>query len=79
MRAAEVENVRGQVNVGLCFLNGDGVEKSPYDAVYWLSLAAERGESDAQSYLGHCFANGIGVPIIKSKASNWYARACTSH
>ena len=37
--------------------------------------AADRGNADAQDYLGIMYANGRGVPQDYAKAAEWYRKA----
>ena len=37
--------------------------------------AAEKGDAEAQFYLGACYANGLGVPQDDKQAVDWYRKA----
>lgn len=50
-----------QFNLGVCYDNGDGVEKDLREAVRWYRKAAEQGDASAQCNLGWCYEAGIGV------------------
>ena len=41
-------NVDEQANLGLCYLNGNGVPQDMKKAVYWITKAAEQGHVEAQ-------------------------------
>jgi len=45
-----------------------GVAKNEAEAVRWYQLAADRGDPDAQYYLGLCYEEGRGIPANKQKA-----------
>jgi len=42
-----------QFNLGLMYVNGQGVSKDEIEAMKWYRLAADQGRSDAQYQLGH--------------------------
>lgn len=46
-----------------------------YKAAYWYRLAAERGHSKAQCYLGICYENGKGVPQDYKQAAYWFEKS----
>jgi len=54
-RAAEAGWTDAQLNLGLCYSNGNGVAKDAEQAVLWYRRAAEAGHADAQSNLGVCY------------------------
>lgn len=64
-----------QYNLGMCYLNGEGVTKDKEQAVYWYTKAAEQGNVDAQKKLGFCYEYGFGVEIDLQKANYWYDKA----
>ena len=45
--SAEAEDL-----LGLCYLNGNGIEKNPIEACKWFTKAAARGFAQAQDHLG---------------------------
>ncbi len=75
LQAAERTHEDAQVNLGLCYLNGEGVQKDPKKAVYWYAKAAEQKHSIAQYNLGVCYENGYGVKQDPEKAVYWYSKA----
>lgn len=56
--AATYRNPAAQYEVGLMFLNGDGVRKSVQQAGRWLQLAAEKGHTGALATLGNLLSQG---------------------
>ena len=46
--AAEQGDADAQINLGDCFLNGEGVAKSFEHAVHWFKLAAKQGQAHAK-------------------------------
>lgn len=53
-----------------CYANGQTDE-----AVKLYRMAAELGNTDAQSSLGSCYYEGQGVPQDYGEAVNWYSKA----
>ena len=45
------------------------------EAVRWYTLAADKGDADAQNNLGVCYANGSGVELNYEEAAKWYRLA----
>ena len=67
-----------QFNLGLCYHNGDGVEKDDEKAVEWYTKAAEQGHPDAQYTLGMVYGypwSYEGVVQDFKKAVEWFALA----
>ena len=50
-------------------------EPTNAEAVKSLRKAAEQGDAAAQSCLGRCYQEGIGVPKDYSEAARWYRKA----
>ena len=74
-KAAEQGYADAQLNLGVCYANGKGVEKDLEQAVYWCRKAADQGDAGAQFNLGLCYANGEGVPKDLEKAVYWLRKA----
>ena len=55
--------------------DGNGLEQSAADAVYWYLRAAKQGHKEAQHELATCYAFGVGVRQNYSEAVPWYERA----
>ena len=53
--------VDSQVELGIRYLNGSGVEKNVAEAVRLFRLSAEQGYAAGQAWLGSCYLQGIGV------------------
>ena len=64
-----------QNNLGLMYLQGQGVAKDDKTAFEWLSKAAKQNQSDAQNALGVIYEKGYGVPVDTTKAFEWYSKA----
>ena len=62
-----------QVDIGLCYLNGDGVQKDATKAIAYFRRAAEEVESSkAQLMLGICYEAGLGMASNNAEAIKWY-------
>lgn len=64
-----------QVNLGICYENGYGVDMNKQYAAYWYYQAACEGVSTAEFNMGNCYANGWGVDVDYDEAIAWYQRA----
>ena len=61
--------------MGVCYDNGEGVEKDKRKAFGWYERAAEQGLAEAQYNLGVCYEYGRGVEKDENKAFEWYEKA----
>ena len=76
-------HVRAMNNLGLMFLEGDGVVKDPERAWFWLSRSAEKGYAKAQFNAGLMKRDGQGTErdvaeglrLLISAAEQGYVRA----
>lgn len=60
-----------QTMFGQMCLNGQGVQRSPQQALIWLSRAAVQGEGQAACILGALYATGKVVPVDYKAAAKW--------
>lgn len=74
-RAAKNGNTDAQYQIGIMFLEGQGLAANPEDAAYWFRKAAQNGHMGAQFEIGYCFQNGIGVQADRRIAAEWFWRA----
>lgn len=75
-RAAEQGHADAQFNLGLLYLNGEGVVQNTSKAVEWFIRSAEQGNVDAQNNLGVIYLTGEGgVPQDKDLAIEWFKKA----
>ena len=68
---AEQGHTDAQNNLGVMYLNGEGVAKDYSEAVKWYRLAAEQGSYQAQVNLGFMYATGKGVSQDYKEAYAW--------
>jgi len=67
--------VDAQLNLGLMYVNGDGVPQDYKEAVKWFEKAVEQGDAMAQYTLGLMYVNGDGVPQDYKEAARLYEKA----
>ena len=64
------------VNVGLCYLQGNGVKENKKEAVKCFKIAANKYKSSLGFYnLGICYENGFGVCQDYKKAIEMYGKS----
>ncbi|KAL2915840.1 hypothetical protein HK105_204541 [Polyrhizophydium stewartii] len=61
--------------LAMSFKQGWGLPKNKITAVYYLNMAAELGDPDAQIELAECYLRGDGIKPNKQKAAYWLRRA----
>jgi TPR repeat protein len=79
LELAEAGCVAAQHDVGVLYLNGEGVEQSLDDGLKWIRLAATQNFSLAQHRLGVIYSLGIGVKVNEFKARSWFLKAGRAH
>lgn len=67
----DLNNKEASLNIGIMYLNGDGIEKNNREAFNHLKIAATANNAQAQYNLGEMFLNGIGVHIDLIKSEKW--------
>jgi len=74
-QAAQVGDVKAEYNLGLMYLNGDGVKQDNAEALKWFKASANGGFSEAQYRLGVIYFRNDIVPIDYAEAVKWYRAA----
>lgn len=74
-RAAEQGLPQSQYNLGVLYMNGQGVAKDEAQAFQWFKLATDQNFAVAQYYLGLLYMNGQGVKKSMDEAIKWFKRA----
>ena len=64
-----------QLEIGICYQKGDGVEKDEIKAFEWFEQSARQGNADAQTCLGLCYGMGMGVQKDFDQAIKWWRKA----
>ena len=72
---ASAGDIDAQIELGLKYRDGDGVEQDGNKAVEWLTKAANKGSTQAKFNLGYMYKDGDGVPLNYSKAIEWFTLA----
>ena len=75
--AAEKGNMAAQYQLGLLYLNGEGVEKDLQKGKLLLEKAAESGKAEAQYNLAVMYIDGHGVEQNKEYAIFWLQKAAS--
>lgn len=63
LKAAEQNHGLAQNNIGICYKEGQGVEKNMKEAVKWFRLSAQNGNDYGELNIGDCFRDGYKVEI----------------
>ena len=74
-KAAEQNDPAAQSNLGVCYANGQGVEKDDAEAVKFYREAAERNNAPAQYNLGNTYFRGQGVETDEVEGAKWLRKA----
>ncbi|MBV9999131.1 MAG: sel1 repeat family protein, partial [Verrucomicrobia bacterium] len=62
-------------NLGVLYINGEGIPKNSEKAVELFRQAAEQGEPGGMYLYGQCFFNGVGVAKDVRTANEWFRKA----
>ena len=73
--AAEAGHAFSQANLGVMYINGNGVPQDYKLAVKWYMKSAEQGHVQAQVNLGTIYYAGEGVRQNYKLAAKWYKKA----
>lgn len=68
-------DVVAQIQAAEMYAKGEGVAKSPKDAIEWYQKAAEQGNPEAQIALGKIHLGGHGAPKNSVEAAKWFGLA----
>ena len=73
--AAESGEAKNQFQLGVRFLQGDGVRKDLAKAIKWIRKSADKGDPEAQFKLADLYKNGIGVAQNLVESAKWCKQA----
>jgi len=77
-KAADQGNAAGEFGLGRMYALGEGIEKDPKKALYWITLAAEKDYLLAINVLVQSYRKGgLGLTVDLQQAQLWEARART--
>ena len=77
MADAMAGNVEAQCYVGTCYMNGNGVDEDPAEAMKWFRMASDKGDALSQFLLGSLYFKGIGVEQNYKEAARWFRKSAT--
>lgn len=61
--------------LGVCYRDGQGVEKDEAQSLLWMQRGADRGDMPASLEVGKAYHLGKGVPVNHTLARAWYEAA----
>ncbi|MFZ6720722.1 tetratricopeptide repeat protein [Undibacterium sp. Ji49W] len=73
--AANKGNADAQFNLGLMYLNGEGIEQDYKQAMSWFEQSASKDNVRAQVNLGRMYAKGKGIVSNHGIAASWFRKA----
>lgn len=79
LAAGKAGDPRAQFNLGIYYMNGEGVAKDAVVAVSWYTKAATQGNASAQNNLGICCATGNGTKLDPAQAIYWWKKSATQN
>lgn len=68
-------DAKAQVELGMLYATGDGLQTDDAEAVRWFRKAADQGDAAGEYSLGEMYAFGRGVPSDNSEAFKWLRRS----
>ena len=60
-KAVRAKSLTARFNLGMAYLNGDGVPKNPAKAVQWLKVAERQNFAEAQYTIGFFYLRAMMV------------------
>ena len=81
IKDAKKGDVDAQVELAICYYDGDGVAVNHQEAYKWALKAAKQGDSRGQFVVAHCLYYGYGVKKDIPKAINYFnlsAKPCST-
>lgn len=74
-KASILGNIDASIELGKCYLDGDGTEDDEEEAFSIFNELAEQGNAEAQYELGYCYHYGLGTEENKELSLEWYKKA----
>jgi TPR repeat protein/serine/threonine protein kinase len=62
-------------NLGVLYMNGEGVQRSPEIAANLFKQGAEKGDPTAMCFYAGCLAEGLGLQKDPKTATEWFRRS----
>lgn len=73
--AASGGDMRSQYDLGLMYIQGNGVPRDPKQGAKWLEESASAGMPNAQYQVALLYQQGLGVPSDMKMAFKWFEKA----
>ncbi|MBK6472900.1 MAG: sel1 repeat family protein [Betaproteobacteria bacterium] len=73
--AAEGGDAKAQLQLGMVYMKGAGVERNPATALKWIQKSAEQGYAEAQHALGSIHQSGRATMKDYQLAFKWFEQA----
>lgn len=73
-KAAATQDPIACKNLGLCFLEGKGVDQNTVSGLFWLMKVAEQGDIESQYEIARIFHEGKNIKLDKKKAIPWFEK-----
>jgi TPR repeat protein len=70
-KSAKQKHIEGTYYLGLCYLNGDGIEKNIKQGIYYLKISAYQKNKDAQGNLFYIYIDHEYIKKDKNQAFYW--------
>lgn len=72
---------KAQINLALLYQQGNGVDKSPEQMLFWMKKAAEAGDPLGQLNMAEYTLSGVDklLPKNKQQAEAWLVKAAAQH
>ncbi|MFO1433293.1 MAG: tetratricopeptide repeat protein [Candidatus Competibacteraceae bacterium] len=74
-QAADQGYAKAQYNLGLAYLQGQGVAKNDQEGINWFRKAAEQNFAPAQYNVGIAYVQGLGVQKDPRQGVEWFQKA----
>lgn len=74
-KAASAGDADAQLDLAICYYEGNGIAQNYGQAAYWAEKAADQGNAWAQYDMGYFYEYGKGVEANPYKAYGWYKKA----
>ena len=71
-------DTQAQLQLGIAFEFGQGVDKNLDEAMHWYHVAADRADPVAQTNLAYLYETGAAGSANEGEAAKWYLRAAVS-
>jgi TPR repeat protein len=74
-KSADEGYVAAMVTLGFLYEGGQYVPKDYKEVFHWFSMAAAKGDAEAQNHVGGCYCYGLGTTQDYSMAAKYYRRS----